>query len=95
MNASIASFQAAATNPSMLVQAKTNEQRVTLSLNEDFSQASSFALLKDHPQTDKLSGLPDIRAGYGQFFSAQNRVRPSTSLLEAPSRLYLKVSFTF
>lgn len=88
----IPSFQADATKPSMLME---TELRAALSLNEDFGPGRSLALLKDHPQADKPSGLTGIRAGYGQFFPAQNLVRPSTSLPEAPSWLYLKVSFTF
>jgi hypothetical protein len=95
MATSIVNFQADATNPSMLIQTKATEQRVALLLNEDFGQGSSFVLLKDHPQVHKPKGLPDIHVGYGQFFSAQNLVPSSTSRIEPPSRLYLKVSFAF
>ena len=95
MAPSIANSQADAKNPSLLVQTNATEQRIALSFNEDFSPGSSFALLKDQSQADKPSGFPDIRAGYGQFFSAQNRVRPTTRRIEAPGRLYLKLSFKF
>ena len=95
MDTSIASFQADATYPSMLIQAKAIGQRDAIPLNEDFSPGRAFALSKDHPQADKPSGVPAIRAGYGQFFSAENLLRPGTSRTEAPSLLYLKVSFTF
>lgn len=92
---SIANFQADAPSPARLIQTKANEQRVALPRNEDFSRGRSFARLKDHPQADKPLGLPDIHVGYGQFFPAQNLVRPGTSRMEPPSLLYLKVSFTF
>ena len=95
MDISIASFQADATNPTMLVQAKATEQRVALLRNEDFSRGSSFPLLQDHPQAAKPSGLPAIHVGYGQFFPAQNLVFPGASLIEPRSRFYLKISFKF
>ena len=95
MDPATANFQADAANLSMLAQTKATEQRVAIPHDEDFSPGRSFGLLENQPRADKPSGRPDIRAGYGQFFSAQNLLRPSTSGLEAPSWLYLKVSFTF
>lgn len=91
----IASFQAEAANLSMLIDTKATEQRVAVPHNEGFSLRRSLVLLEDHPHADKPSGLPDIRAGYGQFFSAQNLVCSSLSRIEAPRWFYLKVSFTF
>lgn len=95
MATSIASFQAHEANLSMLIQTKATEQRVAIPHDDYFSLRGSFMLLEDHPPADEPSGLPDIRAGYGQFFPVQNLVRPSTRGLETPSWLYLKVSFSF
>lgn len=95
MDPSSANFQADAANLAMLIQTKAPERGVAIPHNEGFSLRRSFRMLEDHPRADKPSGRPNIRAGYGQFFAAQNLVRPSTSGPEAPSWLYLKVSFTF
>lgn len=92
---SSATFSADATTPALLRQIKANEPGVSLPFPADFGQSSSFALLKDRSPADKSSGFLDINAGYGQFFSGQKRVRPSTNRIEAPGRLFLKFSFKF
>jgi hypothetical protein len=92
---SSATFLADATTPALLMQITTNEPGVALPFLADFGQSSSFALLKDCSQADKPSGLVDIHAGHGQFFSGQNRVRTSTNRIEAPARIFFKFSFKF
>jgi hypothetical protein len=92
---SSATFSADATTPAFLIQLQANEPGVSLPFPADFGQGRSFALLKGDPQADKSAGFLDINAGYGQFFSGQNRVRPSTNRIEAPGRLFLKFSFKF
>lgn len=94
MDTSIARFQADATNPFILMQTKAMEQRAAI-LNEDSSPGRAFELLKDLLSADKAAGRPGLHVGYGQFFSAQNLVRPGTGRMEPSSLLYVKVSFPF
>jgi hypothetical protein len=98
---SVDNFQADVTNPSTRIHVGMESLSPadctgdSFPLAGDFNRDSSFALLKEVSQADKPSAMPVIRAGYGQFFSAQNLVQPARTGIEAPSWLYLKVSFSF
>ncbi len=96
-----AEFHFDATNPSPLIHvereslSQVDDRRCALPLDQEFSH-SSYARLLETSQADKSWGLSAIDAGYGEFFTEQNRFLPSTSAgIETPSWLYLKVSFSF
>jgi hypothetical protein len=68
----------------------------TALIAEDSNRASTMLVLKELPPANKPSGRPEFRTGYGQFFPEQHLFPPHTSAeIEAPSWLYLKLSFSF
>lgn len=78
----------------LLSQTTTDEQRVSVSLNDELNH--SIELLKKLPPAARTSGGPDIDVWYGEYFKAHNlRVLSASPIEKEPSRLGLKISFTF
>ena len=65
-------------------------------ISENTNSAAFLPVLKEFPPAEKPSRLPSFDAGYGQFFPEQHLFPPHTSAeIEAPSWLYVKLSFSF
>lgn len=78
----------------LLTQAATTKQRVSFSLRDDLS--SSSELLKRSLSTGRISSGPAINVWYGEYFTAHNlRVLGASPIEREPSRLGLRISFTF
>ena len=93
VDAANASDQADAT-AFQLAQTQTETPRVSISFSDDLSH--TIKLERELPPADKLSRHPDIDVWYGQFFTEQElRVLSASRVETEPSRLGLKVSFTF
>jgi hypothetical protein len=67
--------------------------RVSVSFNDDTS--STYALLKGAPPTQKRSRRPDIDVWYGQYSEQDYRALPASPFETEPSRLNVKISFSF
>ena len=92
-DAASANDQADATS-FQLAQPQTETPRVSISFSDDLSH--TIKLERELPPIDKPGGHPGIDVWYGQFFTAQElRVLSASRVETEPSRLGLKVSFTF
>lgn len=67
--------------------------RISVTFADDPS--SPYALLKGASSTEKPSRRADFHVWYGQYSEQDFRVLPASPVEKEPSRLCLKVSFTF
>lgn len=78
----------------LLAQPTAAAPRVSFSLNEDSDR--TFKLAKEAPATPKTSRRADLDVWYGEYFKTHNlRVLSASPIEREPSRIGLKISFTF
>lgn len=78
----------------LLSQPTATEPRVSFSLNEESDRA--FQLAKDSSANTKPAPRADLDVWYGEYFKTHNlRVLGASPIEREPSRIGLKISFTF
>jgi hypothetical protein len=79
--------------PTPLPQTQPEASRLSVAFNDDTT--STYALLKGGPAMEKISRHPDIDIWYGQYSEQDYRVLPASPVEKEPSRLNVKLSFSF